>query len=365
MTRPLVSIDVRMLGSGIGSYIRTIMPRLIDNCPDVDFVLLGPQIYLVEIFGERPNVRYIDTSIPRYSLAEQRDLPKIIPPETALHWTPHFNIPVFSKKPQLTTIHDVLFLAHPEWFPGSFRLMITKALFKAALRRSERIMAVSEFTKSEIARLLKPDMSKVHVVHNGIDLTDNAFTAEPLPTDKPFIFSMGNVKPHKNFATLILAFAQIQDHIPHDLLIAGQIDDLITEDIALQQAVAKGGDRVKMLGYVSTNTLHNLYSHAELCVFPSLYEGFGYGPLESMLFNTPALSSDIPAAREVCGSAVQYFDPHSVEHLAKSIADLLNDKARSSNLREVGLEQIRKFPIEQTVAQTESHVRELLNCPKR
>ncbi len=364
MSRPLVSIDVRMLGSGIGSYIRTIMPSLIAKCSDIDFALLGPEPKLKEIFADLPNVRYIHTEIRHYSLGEQRDLPKLIPQAARLHWTPHFNIPVFSKTPQLTTIHDVLFLAHPEWFPGSFRLLITRSLFKTAIRKSKRILVVSEFTKSEMQRVLKADTSNVYVVHNGIDLNDTGFQPEPLPTAKQFIFSMGNIKPHKNFGTLIHAFAKVKDQIPHDLLIAGQIDDLITQDLTLSQAIAKAGDRVKMLGYVSTNTLRNLYANAQATVFPSFYEGFGYGPLESMLFSTPCIASDIPAVREVCANAVLPFDPHSSDDLAGKIVQLLGDDALANQLVQKGLSQVRQFPIEQTISHTESHLRELLDCQK-
>lgn len=362
MSRPLVSIDVRMLGSGIGSYIRTVMPPLIKNCSDIDFALLGPQQKLKPIFDGLPNVRYIDTHIRHYSLSEQRDLPKLIPAEAKLHWTPHFNIPVFSKVPQLTTIHDVLFLAHPEWFSGIFRLLVTRSLFKAALRKSQRVLVVSEFTKSEIKRVLKSDTSKVHVVHNGIDLDDTGFQPEPLPTTELFILSMGNIKPHKNFATLVHAFSRVKDQIPHDLLIAGQIDDLITLDLTLQQAVANAGDRVKMLGYVSTNTLRNLYSSAQATVFPSFYEGFGYGPLESMLFECPCVASDIPAVREVCGDAVVRFDPQSVDDLAQKLAQVLSDEAMRKDLVTKGIAHVKNFPIENTVRQTETHLRELLGC---
>lgn len=356
-----VTVDSRLLTTGIGSYLRRTLPGVTRALSEVQFTLLGVESELGAAFGDLANVTVATCRAPIYSLLEQVQIARAIGSNTGFHWTPHFNVPILSRVKQLTTIHDVVFLARPEFFPGGLKRMWARLLFRAAVRKSEQIIAVSRFTAGELHRLLKCDSAKIEVIHNGIDPDFAKFQTEPIPTERPFVLFVGSVKPHKNIGCLLSAIESSSSELTYDLVVAGKSEGLRTRDEAALRALERSGDRVRFLGYVPENLLKNLYAKAACAVFPSHYEGFGYGPLEAMALGCPVLASHIPAHEEVCGEAAFYFDPGKPVELASCLLLIQESEVKRQQLSEMGTARSKAFPAAETAHRTANVIGRLLD----
>jgi glycosyltransferase involved in cell wall biosynthesis len=158
------------------------------------------------------------------------------------------------------------------------------------------------------------------------------------------VLAVGNLQPRKNIPRLIEAWEimRSQHRAEVQLVIVGRKAWLFDETIAARDS-SRSRDKIIFTGYVDDFELPALYSGASLFVYPSLFEGFGLPPLESMACGTPAVVSTTSSLPEICGDAAEYADPYS----AKSIADamlrlLVNDELRNRRITE-GLRQVEKF----------------------
>jgi glycosyltransferase involved in cell wall biosynthesis len=320
--------------SGIGTAIKGWLGLLLPEHTEWRFVLLGDVEVLSKFaWADLPHVTLRGFAAPIYSLREQWEWFKLRGAGFDLLWVPHFNIPYFWPGRLMVTVHDVIFLAMPELFS---RLKIIYArLFLSRIRdRANGVIFVSRFTSDEFTRLVGSPLGRAEVIHNVID--PSWFAPAPrsdVPArfaDKPYIACVGNVKPHKNLRRLILAYGQIADQIPHRLLIIGRKDGFLTGDNEVEGLAASLTDRIVFTGFVSDAALHAIVAHADLLVHPSLYEGFGYPPLEAMAAGCPVAIADIPPLREMCGDAAVYFNPADPAGMAEVIRARLGVHVKSS-----------------------------------
>jgi glycosyltransferase involved in cell wall biosynthesis len=172
------------------------------------------------------------------------------------------------------------------------------------------------------------------------------------PHEKPFLLYVGNVKPHKNLSGLIRAFALIADQTNHDLLIVGKKEGFITGDETSSVEGAKLEGRVRFTGHVSDASLRQYVAHAEVLVFPSLYEGFGLPPLEAMAAGCPVIASGVASLPEICGDAALYCNPYQPRDIASKILELLADDELRRALKLKGSARARKFTWETCVQET-------------
>ena len=149
--------------------------------------------------------------------------------------------------------------------------------------------------------------------------------------------------PRKNFVRLVEAFNNIDDKSVKLYIIGMQFKAFNTPDMAKLK-----NDNVALPGYVSDEELGKLYQNALFSIYPSLYEGFGLPPLESMTFGCPVISSDIPALREVDGDAVLYADPFNIHDMTEKMNRMLQDENLRTELRIKGLEQVKKYSWEKS-----------------
>jgi len=139
---------------------------------------------------------------------------------------------------------------------------------------------------------------------------------------------------------LLKAFERIKNHIPHNLYITGgkkwgnnKIEDLME----------KLSYRVKRLGEVSEEQLRDLYSEAEVFIYPSLYEGFGLPILEAQACGCPVISSNSTSLPEVGGKSVYYIDPYNEEEISLAILKILRNKKLKERLVKKGYNNIKRF----------------------
>jgi glycosyltransferase involved in cell wall biosynthesis len=312
--RPPVVVDARMLKfSGIGVYVNHVLREF--QAMDIPFAFAANP-WTEELDGRPPEY---DFHARVYSVKEQIAFKRLGITRDQIWWSPHYNIPLFHRGTQVTTIHDLAHLALPQFFGAWKKQLYSKLMFEAAARKSHSIICVSQFTADELLRLTGADHRKLHVIHNGVD--EKWFDPEhgERPSERPYLLHVGNVKAHKNFQRLIEAFKKIQGRYDVDLMLVGRKEGFLAGDSAELDMTGVAEGRLQFTGHVSDSLLRRYYAHAEALVFPSLYEGFGLPPLEAMASGCPVVASHAASIPEVCGEAAIYCDPLSVDDIADKI----------------------------------------------
>jgi glycosyltransferase involved in cell wall biosynthesis len=245
------------------------------------------------------------------------------------------------------TVHDLGWQAHPELYAPRLRLLY--GIFVPwAIRRADRLIAVSRYTADDLIRRAGVAAAKIDVVYHGID---PAFTpaASPAPQDSPYLLAVGGVSPRKNARRLIDAFARWRERggraKSYRLLITGN---------SLDPEFARAGgapDGVSLLGYVDKAELQGLYAGAAAFVYPAIYEGFGLPIVEAMACGAPVVTSRTGSAPEIAGGAaiiVDPFDPASIE----AGIERATQPQEAERLRTLGFERARAFRWEQAAQTT-------------
>ena len=241
---------------------------------------------------------------------------------------------------QIITIHDLSHEIHPEWFSKGYYRFYHYMLPRIA-KKSKAILTVSDFSKNEIIDCFKIPSDKIHIVHSNVPFRDVPTPQELDNYQKPkdcerYILAVSNMDPRKNFSRLIEAFHQIKDK-SIKLFIIGMKQKSFN-DVNLESS-----ENIYLPGFVDDEELKKMYQNALLSVYPSLYEGFGLPPLESMTFGCPAIVSNIPALKEISEDAVLYVNPLDINDIMHKIEFLLENNDKREELRLKGFEQINKY----------------------
>ena len=353
---PLICIDARMVNnSGIGVYIRNYISFLLKQ-KNFRLILIGNQKELINHFDIPTKWQLTESNIPIYSVQEQLKLPFFIP-ACDVFWSPHYNIPLLPirAKKRLVTIPDVFHLAHADTLSISQGLY-ARLVTNSAAKLSDKIITISHFSEQEIIRLTGVDSTKIKTIYLGLDTALFRYiqseavrqqVRKKYQLPKRYILFVGNVKPNKNLRALVDAFAKIaQEFSDLHLLIAGKKDGFITGDRTLFDKIDANPilkERVVFSGYVDNDDLPVLYSMAEVFAFPSLYEGFGFPPLEAMACQCPVVASDRASIPEICGDAALYVNPEDIDDLADGIRRVLTDEECRKKLVAAGLAKVQEY----------------------
>jgi glycosyltransferase involved in cell wall biosynthesis len=210
--------------------------------------------------------------------------------------------------------------------------VLTEALWRRSLRRASAIVAGSRATAAEIAQEL-PDARPVHVVYPGLD---DGFTPGP-GREGRYVFHLGSSDPRDNTASVIESVAQANRRLadPVTLVVAGA-------KLPGEHA------HVEALGRVTDEELVQLYRGASAYLDASLYEGFGYQPLEAMACGAPVIVSDAPSVEEVVGDAGLVCPAHDVDARAELLVRVLEQPQVADRMRRRGLERASEFTWERT-----------------
>ncbi len=358
---PTLTIDLRMIRhSGIGRYLRNLIPRVLPllEAPHTR-ILADPAILGTPAWLTHPGLELHPTTAPIYSLAEQR-LPFTIP-KAGLLWVPHYNAPMLHRGRLLLTIHDIAPIALPAILDSPLKRAYASLLIRRAVARAAHILTISRFTQSELVTRLHVPPDKITLAPLGLD-ADWPTQAPPHnePDAVPYLLFVGNVKPNKNLSLLLQAFKQVQDRIPHCLLIAGRLHGFSTGDESVLASAKALGPRARFTGEIDDAHLQSLYAGASALIVPSLYEGFGLPLLEAMQLGCPVLSSSAASLPEVGGDAPLYFRPDSPDELAAAILQLLSP-ATVALMRERGYARLPHFSFDRCAHQTATVINNLLN----
>jgi glycosyltransferase involved in cell wall biosynthesis len=240
-----------------------------------------------------------------------------------LHCTT-FRAPLRASVPVVVTVHDLAVLHFPEHFTAWTRLY-GKTTLRSVLRNATRIVAVSEFTKCDVAETVGVPLERIDVAYNAVDR--GLFSPDGEAAAGDFVLAVGTLEPRKNLPRLIKATAKL--------------------GVELRIAGARGwggvdaeGAHVTWVGRPSDAELAVLLRGASCLAYPSLWEGFGIPVLEAMACGTPVVTSEGSAMAEVAEDAAELVDPRDVDAIAAGIERAI---ARRAELRAAGLERAARF----------------------
>ena len=251
-----------------------------------------------------------------------------------LHCTT-FRGPLRPRVPTVLTVHDLAILRYPEAFPR-WHALYGKAGLRRVLRAADAVVAVSEFTKREVAALVDVPAERIRVVPNGVDAL---FTPDGPAAEGSYVLAVATLEPRKNL-----------DRVVQAARLAG---------VELRVVGARGWGGVEVsrwVGEVSDAKLADLYRGARCVLYPSLYEGFGLPVLEAMACGTPVVTSRGTAMEEVAGAAAVLVDPYDFASIADGIAEAETQRAE---LVPLGLARAREFTWERTADRVEALWKEL------
>ena len=317
-----LAIDCRFSQkSGIGTYIDNIVDCLLQYYPDNQYLLFCNR---GSRFKQTDNVKIIETDIKPFSVKELIKFPVDEINECDVYFTPYINIPGGIKVPIYSVIHDVVFL-DVEGLVSSIGRMMRKLYYKRAIKLSEKILTVSQFSKDRILHHFSTQ-KEIIVAYNGVPNTILNYNEKSVEKKDYFLF-VGNIKRHKGLHTLVKAYKNAQEKgLSSKLLIVGSNEKFRTSDDELTSLI-NNIQGIEFTGWVTDKKLLQLISEAKALVQPSLYEGFGLPPLEALHLGSDVILSDIQVFKELYGDLpVTFFQVDNIDGLANA---MLNFKQKN------------------------------------
>ena len=165
---------------------------------------------------------------------------------------------------------------------------------------------------------------------------------------------------HKNILRLVKAYESIQADINMDLYIIGDYKNIKNKDILALNKIKKN-KLIHLLGVLKKNELEKHYNSAYFYIHPSIYEGFGYPPLEAMTCGCPVLSSKEGSLSEVCKEGALYFDAYNYKDIASKMKDFISDDSYREKLINQGNKVILDYKISRTIEKTAELIERLIN----
>ncbi len=349
--------------AGVSGYIERLLRQLLPLSPADRWTVYTPAGIAPARLAAAANTTLCPSALPTTNplvriLWEQLCAPLLLVRDRpAVLFCPLNVVPLAAPCPTVVTIHDLAFLRLPERFRPAKRRDLTQ-LTSLSVRRARHVITVSDFTRREVIELLHVPPERVTAIPNGRDETlvppgPAAVAAfrqhHALPPE--FLLFVGTLEPRKNLLTLLRAYAQLRDRLALPLIIAGGKGWLYEPIFALVKELELE-DRVRFTGYVDQADLPLWYGAATASLYPSLYEGFGFPPLESMQCGTPVITSNTTSLPEVVGDAALLVDPHDIAALAAALLRISTDPALRADLRTRGLQRAQHFDWQHTAAAT-------------
>lgn len=248
---------------------------------------------------------------------------------------------------KIPVIHD---LGHFEKGLHAYRFwdtLYTRALLKPTCHIAETIITVSYSTKQDVIHKLHIPSDNIQAIHSGIGppfatIERNEAVIQKFRLRFPFLFYNGSLTPRKNLMRVLQAFHGVKHRIPHTFYITGSLRWGAANDIHayIQENL---NDRVVISGYLEEDELISFYNLADLFLYPSLYEGFGFPILEAQACGCPVLTSNVTACPEVAGHGAHTVNPYSVEEIQAGILQIVQNEQYKHTLIQRGFENITRF----------------------
>ncbi len=363
-----VAIDARMIRPGnmhgIARYVYELLTEINSlPTPGLVFSILvneGSPLYQKKF---REGIELYHIKAGWIGLREQFELPRALKRIRAdLFHAPSFAAPLFCPCRLVMTIHDLNHVVLPQYYTPLHQFYY-QFFVRSCIKKSETVLTVSQFSKSEIVKNLQLGEKKIFVTYNGIskrykpekDTVVLQYVQEMYELPDKFIFCLSNNKPHKNVQQLVRAYCHSQLNIP--LVLACEVDrDLI----ALAEKYGKK-HQLYFSKFIAEEHLPAVYSLTDLFVYPSTYEGFGLPPLEALACGAPVVVARSSSLPEVVGDCAIFADPYDYRDIARALEQGIKEKTVSVD---ASVGHASKFSWRQMAMQTIDIYRKSVKLPK-
>jgi len=357
-----IGVDIRSLmdsnRTGVGEYTYELLNALFKIDKENQYFLFynsNKDVSQNIPKWKQENVNYIGFSWPNKLLNifllffKFPRIDKIINKKLDYFFSPNINFLSLSKDVKhILTIHDLSFEYFPDCLSRKRRLWHKILNPKKACEKADIIITPSENTKRDVIDRYGISGEKIKKIYPGLSSVfgeENNFGDEEIRNKyklpKNFILFLGTIEPRKNIIGSIEAFIDIYSNLPdyYQLVIAGskgwEFEPIIN--------LIDKHDRIKYIGYVNAQEKSKLYGLADLFIYPSLYEGFGFPVLEAMFSGTPVLTSNRSSLPEIVGDCAYMVNPNNIDEIARGIELVLKDKGLSKFFAEKGRQRSDYF----------------------
>jgi len=252
------------------------------------------------------------------------------------------------------TLYDLAFKVNPGWFTPETAAGLEKVT-RRNLDRADHVITISEHTREDLVRFYGYPAERITPILLGVprhalepDEDDEILAAHP-DAPMPYFLFVGTLEPRKNVVRLVEAFSRLDT--PHSLVLVGA-QGWMSEPIFSAIAASPRREKILWRNYCSAAELERLYRHAEVFVYPSLYEGFGLPVLEAMAHGCPVITARTSSLPEVGGDAVVYVDPEDTADLADEMHTLATSERIRNALAEKGRARAANFSWQETARKT-------------
>jgi glycosyltransferase involved in cell wall biosynthesis len=245
---------------------------------------------------------------------------------------------------RVIAIHDLTYKRFPELLQKETLHNLT-ALMQREIAIADAIVCVSESTRRDLLRYYEVDPSRAFAILSGVTAPAPPEPIDGLPSR--YLLFVSTIEPRKNLGVLLEAFERIRDSYDGDLVVVGRVG---WKSESLLPRLRH--PRIHRLDYLGAGQLATVYRNADVFVFPSIYEGFGFPLAEAMLHGVPSIAARSSSLPEVGGDAALYFEPHDAHALAAQIVRATGDVTLRAELIARGREQVAKFRWEDAAAKT-------------
>jgi len=372
-----IGIDLRVLAkgtrSGIEEYTINLLSRLLSWDRNVQFKLFYNAFNQVELdydWLKLPNVELKKFHFPNRFVfdpaAKFLRLPKIdkLLGGCDVFFAPHFLLsPVSGQCKKIITFHDLSFEYWPEFFSWRKRLWHASLAPRARALETDKIIAVSESTKDDLADLYGVAEEKIKVIYSGVgeefkQLSKQVCLSAAQKYNLPasFILYFGTLEPRKNVVGLIKAYeiwrAEAAAAASAPALVLAGSKGWLYDEIFSAAKNSPFADDIKFIGFIEPQDKPQLFNLASLFVYPSFFEGFGFPPLEAMACGVATITSHTSSFPEVAAGSALMVDPYNYEEIAWAIQEVWQDNNLRKSLITDGLERVKNFSWDKCARET-------------
>lgn len=279
-----------------------------------------------------------------------------------IFWLPNINLAPTSKIcRKIITFHDLSFERHPQFFSVKRRLWHKFINPRGQAREAKEIIAVSESTKQDLVDIYGIEPEKIKVIYSGVgeqykklDIKSDKLKviSDRYGLPKRFILYLGTIEPRKNIIGIIKAFESLKRNYSSLKLVIAGAPGWLYQNIYRAAVESKFTKDIIFTGFVEDEDKPCLYNLADIFVYPSLFEGFGFPPLEAMACGTPTIVSNNSSLPEVVGDAALMVDPYNIDEIATAIEMILSGEKLCDELRLRGAERAKMFSWERCAEET-------------
>jgi len=362
-----IGVSARSLAYASGGpteYLIGLLDALVRIDRVNEYVLFYPN---ASFLGRYPDCEEVSLDADNRLVFDWLKLPKALRERRIdVAFFPSSNMPPRIPCKAVTAILDLGYFHEGERMYRLADTLYMRPMIRYAARRSQALIAISEFTRGDVIRRLGAPPDKV----TAIALAADPIYAAPADAEaiaafrkkrgleNDYLLYSGNISPRKNLPVLLEAFARTRDELGLDLVMTGgrSWDQdfarmLAAAGLSEKNAAGERGDIVR-LGHIPKKDMPLLYGGAWALAFPSRFEGFGLPVLEAQACKTPVVCAGATALPEAAGQGALYFDPNDAEELGDALRRLKRDPALRERLVNLGLGNAARHTWEKTARET-------------